>query len=74
MEVQNKRALSIHPGLRGFEVAAIGTTEDRVGRRIRVVHLPRYDGRHACRDPEQFKRKFFQRCDRADNRRADVVF
>ncbi len=40
--------LAIYLGLQGFEVEAVEITEDRGGRKIKVVHLVRHRGWHIC--------------------------
>jgi transposase len=67
--------LAVYLGLQGFEVEAIEITEDRVGRKIKVVHLQRYDGWHVCPDCgrkhrqglfDEFERTRFRDCSIGD--------
>lgn len=67
--------LAVYLGLQGFEVEAIEITEDRVGRKIKVIHLLRYDGRHICPDCgkkhrqglfDEFERTRFRDCSIGD--------
>lgn len=67
--------LAVYLGLQGFEVEAVEITEDRVGRKIKVVHLLRYDGRHICPDCgrkhrqglfDEFERTRFRDCSIGD--------
>jgi transposase len=50
MNQEPPHSVAVYLGLQGFEVEAIEITEDRVGRKIKVVHLLRYDGWHVCPD------------------------
>ena len=67
--------LAVYLGLQGFEVEAIEITEDRVGRKIKVVHLLHYDGWHICSDCgrrhrqglfDEFERTRFRDCSIGD--------
>jgi transposase len=67
--------LAVYLGLQGFEVEAIEITEDRIGRKIKVVHLLRYDGWHICPDCgrkhrqglfDEFERTRFRDCSIGD--------
>jgi transposase len=67
--------VAVYLGLQGFEVEAIEITEDRMGRKIKVVHLLRYDGWHVCPDCgrrhrqglfDEFERTRFRDCSIGD--------
>ena len=50
MDQEPPHDLAFYLCLQGFEVEEVEVIADRHGRKIKVVHLLRYDGRHVCPD------------------------